>query len=152
MSNSMSNVPSEQAKETGHAVLLYDGVCGLCNGVVQYVLPRDTANTFYFASLQSDYAREILVKHKRNPDSLDTVYVVVDRNKDSEKLLSKSSAAIYVASKLGWPVALGQVLGILPRFIRDKLYDFVAANRYKWFGKHDVCMAPTQQDKERFLG
>ncbi len=150
--SSPPDVPSESSKETGHPVLLYDGVCGLCNGVVQFVLPRDPGNLFYFASLQSEYARSVLLRHKQDPDNLNTVYVVVDSNTREEHLLSKSSAAIYVASKLGAPLSLAPVFKILPLFIRDGLYDFVAANRYKWFGKHDVCLAPTPKDRERFLG
>lgn len=116
------------------------------------MLPRDKENLFYFASLQSDYARDILIKHKRDPDALNTFYIALNRNTPSEKLLSKSSAAIFVMSKLGPPFAFAPVLRILPPFFRDAVYDYVAANRYKWFGKHEVCMAPTASDKERFVG
>lgn len=140
------------SKETGCTVLMYDGVCGLCNNVVQFVLPRDTNRQFYFASLQSTYAREILQRYGKNPDVLSTVYCLENANTPAERLHSKSRAAICVASKLGFPLSLISAGIVLPGFVRDAMYDFVACNRYKWFGKHDVCMAPTPQDKERFLG
>lgn len=139
-------------KETGCTVLLYDGVCGLCNNVVQFVLPRDTRRKFYFASLQSEYAHQVLRRYGKNPDVLSTVYCLENANTADEKLHSKSRAAICVASKLGFPLSLMSIAIVLPAFVRDAMYDFVATNRYKWFGQHDVCLAPTAEDKERFLG
>lgn len=139
-------------KETGHAVLLYDGVCGLCNHVVQFVLPRDTRQQFFYASLQSDYAKDVLRRYGKDTETLSTVYCLENANTPKERLYSKSGAAICVASKLAFPASLLAAGKLVPEFLRDAMYDFVATNRYKWFGKHDVCMAPTAQDRERFLG
>lgn len=152
--SSSAETPNKAAapKETGCTVLLYDGVCGLCNNVVQFVLPRDHKQQFYFASLQSEYAHGILQRYGKNSDVLSTVYCLENANTADEKLHSKSRAVICVVSKLGFPLSLVSIGIILPSFVRDALYDFVATNRYKWFGKHDVCLAPTSQDKERFLG
>ena len=138
--------------ETGHSVLLYDGVCGLCNGLVQFVLPRDRHRHFYFAPLQSDYARMLLLRYGKNADDLNTFYVVAASNTPAEHLLFKSNAALYVLSQLGFPCVLTATAKVVPQGLRDKIYDFIAGNRYKWFGKRDMCLAPTPQDRERFLG
>lgn len=146
-----SPVNENLSKETGHAVLLFDGVCGLCSGCVQFVLPRDQHNRFYYAALQSDYAQSILSKYNKDPKDLDTVYVVADRNTPKERLLWKSSAVIYVCSQLGFPFKLAAAFNIVPKPFRDVMYDLVANNRYKWFGKHEMCMAPGPGDREKFL-
>lgn len=152
MNSSEARNQPNPAIEKGHAVILYDGVCGLCNGLVQFILPKDRQHFFYFASLQSEYARDILQKHGKNPDDLNTVYVVADRLTERERLLSKSSAALYVTQRLGFPFNLTFALRIIPPIILNMGYDVVASNRYKWFGKHDMCMAPLETDRQRFLG
>lgn len=133
------------------SVVLYDGVCGLCDHLVQFLLKRDDRDRFRFASLQSDVAAQLLQRHGTDAVDLDTVYVVVDYGKDGEKLLSRSDAIIHLLQRLGgiWSVvAAGK---ILPRAFRDSFYKFVATNRYRVFGKYDVCQMPEERFKFKFL-
>jgi predicted DCC family thiol-disulfide oxidoreductase YuxK len=133
-------------------ILLYDGVCGLCNRLVQFVLRRDHDAVFRFASLQSALAAHILTRHGANPNDLDTFYVVVNYNEDGEALLSRSDAVIEVLKQLGgiWRVA-AFALGIVPRFLRDWAYRVVARNRYRVFGRYDTCPLPSEATRSRFL-
>jgi predicted DCC family thiol-disulfide oxidoreductase YuxK len=130
-------------------VLLYDGVCGLCNRVVQFVLKHDTAARFRFASLQSDYAAGILQRHDVDPDELDTVYVV----SESGRLAARSDAVILVLHELGgfW-TGVATVLRVLPRPFRDWGYGAVARHRYRIFGKYESCLLPEKKYEDRFLG
>ncbi len=133
-------------------ILLYDGVCGLCNRFVQFILRRDRNAIFRFASLQSAVAARILARHGANPTDLDTVYVVVNPELPGEYLLSRSAAAIFVLKQLGglWrPVA--SLLQLLPNFLRDPAYNAVARHRYGIFGRSEVCPAPRDADHSRFL-
>ena len=135
-----------------HPILLYDGVCGLCNRLNQFVLRRDADGLFRFASLQSPLADRILTRHGANPRDLDTVYVVVSYNQPNESLLPCSEAVIFVLKQLAgiWrPV--GALLGLLPRWLRDWAYRLVARNRYRIFGRHDSCPLPSPEHRERFL-
>lgn len=128
-------------------ILLFDGVCNLCNGFVQFILQRDKEGVFRFASLQSEAGRELLVQHGLDPDSLDTVVLIED-----DKAYIQSDVPLRVAPRLdgfwGW-VGIFQ---FLPRALRDRIYRWVAANRYRWFGKREECMLPRPEWKERFLG
>jgi predicted DCC family thiol-disulfide oxidoreductase YuxK len=135
-----------------HPILLYDGVCGLCNRFVQFTLRRDRNAAFQFASLQSPFAARILARHGANPTTLDTVYVVLNQELPNETLLSRSDAALFVLWILGgsWrPVA--SLLRLLPRFFRDPAYNAVARHRYGIFGRSDVCTLPSDLDHSRFL-
>ena len=139
-------------------ILLYDGVCGLCNRFVQFILRRDRRAIFRFASLQSDFASRILSRHNLNPNVLDTLYVVVDsdsqtENKDSTDLpLARSDAALFVFKHLSgpWPAA-AFLLQLPPKFVRDSAYNFIARHRYRIFGRSDTCQLPRPQDRNRFL-
>jgi predicted DCC family thiol-disulfide oxidoreductase YuxK len=135
-----------------HPILLYDGVCGLCNRLVQFILRRDRNVVFRFASLQSVFAAAILARHGANPSILDTVYVVVDRELPSEYLLSRSDAVIFVLKQLpgAWQT-LAFVMRLVPEFLRDAVYNLVARNRYRLFGRSEVCALPSDQDRSRFL-
>jgi predicted DCC family thiol-disulfide oxidoreductase YuxK len=133
------------------SIILYDGVCGLCNRLNQFLLKRDHHDRFRFASLQSNFAKELLERHAIDPLDLDTVHVVVDYGKPNEKVLSRSDAIIHALSQIGgvWGVfAAGKVL---PRSLRDSLYKLVATNRYRLFGKYDVCLMPEERFKHKFL-
>ena len=135
-----------------HPILLYDGVCGLCNRFVQFVLRRDPNATFRFAWLQSAPAARILARHGANPTDLDTVYVVVNHDLPDEYLLSRSEAVLFVLRLLGglWrPTA--SLLQLLPKFLRDAAYNTVARHRYRIFGRSEVCTLPRDQDHSRFL-
>ncbi|HWZ46230.1 MAG TPA: DCC1-like thiol-disulfide oxidoreductase family protein [Candidatus Saccharimonadales bacterium] len=129
-------------------ILLYDGVCGLCNQTVQTVIRRDHEEIFRFAALQSGFARTILQKHGFDPGRLDTLIVVLEYQQAGERLLVKSEAAFYIARRLRMAA---RMFGILPRFLRDLLYDVVARWRYRIWGKSDTCMVPDARQRSRFI-
>jgi predicted DCC family thiol-disulfide oxidoreductase YuxK len=146
-----------------HPILLYDGVCGLCNRLVQFVLARDRNATFRFASLQSPLAAKILSRHNINPTNLGTVYVVVNpamtgsdptncQGDHIESLRSRSDAVLYVLHQLGgfW-CSVATLIQPLPKSLRDATYSAVARHRYRIFGRFDVCPMPRNQDRGRFL-
>jgi predicted DCC family thiol-disulfide oxidoreductase YuxK len=133
-------------------VLLYDGVCGLCNRLVRFVLRRDPGGRFRFASLQSGLAASILVRHGADRSDLDTMYLLLCDQRLGEKLVARSDAALAVLLQLGgvWRV-LGTILRIFPKGLRDKGYGWIARNRYRIFGKYDSCPLVDQQYRSRFL-
>jgi predicted DCC family thiol-disulfide oxidoreductase YuxK len=140
-----------------HPIILYDGVCGLCNRLNQFVLRRDREGIFRFASLQSALAARILARHGANPQDLDTVYVVLNHDltkeaQGDERLLPRSEAVIFVLKRLGgiWK-ALGLFVQLLPRVLRDWGYRVVARNRYRVFGRFDTCMLPSARDRSKFI-
>ena len=133
------------------SVVLYDGVCGLCNRLNQFLLKRDRHDRFRFASLQSDVAAQLLQRHGTDAVDLDTVYVVVDYGKPDERLLSRSDAIIHVLQRLGGIWAFAAAGNVLPKQLRDAFYKVVATNRYRVFGKYDVCLMPEERYKEKFL-
>ena len=133
------------------SVVLYDGVCGLCNNLVQFLLKRDQRDRFRFASLQSDVASQLLQRHGTDAADLDTVYVVVDYGKPSERLLSRSDAIIHLLQRLGGVWAVFAAGKILPKSFRDSFYKFVATNRYRVFGKYDACLMPEERFENKFL-
>ena len=127
-------------------VILFDGVCNLCNRSVNFILKRDSGKIYKFASLQSDAAINIFNKHNLNLDKFDTIVLIKD-----QKVYQKSNAILEVTRSLGglWPLLY--VFKLIPRFLRDALYNYLAKNRYSWFGKSDQCRVPTPDLKERFL-
>jgi predicted DCC family thiol-disulfide oxidoreductase YuxK len=135
-----------------HPILLYDGVCGLCNRLNQFVLRRDPAGIFRFASLQSALAIRILARHGADAADLDTVYVVVNPDQPDENLLARSNAVIFVLKQLGgfWRF-MGFLLQFNPRFLRDRGYRVVARNRYRFFGRSETCFLPSPENRDRFL-
>jgi len=135
-----------------HPIILYDGVCGLCNRLVQFVLRHDSRDRFLFAALQSDFANRVLRQHAATAEELDTVYVVLDHALRGERLASRSDAAVVVLKELGrgWSVLAG-VLRLFPGWLRNWAYNLVARNRYRIFGKHDSCPIPSEKDRSKFL-
>jgi predicted DCC family thiol-disulfide oxidoreductase YuxK len=135
-----------------YPILLYDGVCGLCNRLNQFVLRHDPDSVFRFASLQSLLAASILARHGANATDLDTVYVVQNCDSPGEKLLARSDAVVFVGKQLGgiWRVLAG-CFNILPRFLRDWIYNRVARNRYRIFGRFETCLLPSPETRDRFL-
>ncbi|GAA0893173.1 thiol-disulfide oxidoreductase DCC family protein [Fulvivirga kasyanovii] len=128
-------------------LILFDGVCNLCNGSVSFVLDRDHARRFVFGSLQSERSKEILHSYNYDTEALNSIVVITK----SGKLMTRSDAALYIARQLpgGWKLLY--IFKIIPRFIRDAVYDLIAANRYKWFGRQDACRMPNPELKQRFL-
>ena len=134
----------------GVHLVLYDGVCGLCNAICQSILARDRRGVFAFASLQSATGRAWLERFNRNVDALDTFYLVKDYLA-SPVILEKSNAALAVAAALGAPWSWTAVFRVVPHVLRDALYDFVARHRYQWFGRYETCLIPTPEQRARFL-
>ncbi len=130
-------------------IILFDGVCNLCNSAVQWVIERDKEERFYFASLQSDAARRELeeLMGAEEIDALPDSIVLLD----SEGAHTRSAAALRIARGLGSPYSLLRLGVVLPRPIRDALYDLIARHRYRWFGRRDTCMTPTPDLAARFL-
>ena len=133
-------------------IILYDGVCGLCDRSVKFVLKRDHSDVFRFASLQSDFAGQILRRHGVSPADLDTMYVVLDYRQPSERLLSRSDAAVFISQHLTWFWRIAAaLLRIVPRPLRELGYRLIARHRYRLFGKYDTCMLPAAEDRSKFL-
>jgi predicted DCC family thiol-disulfide oxidoreductase YuxK len=135
----------------GGDIVLYDGVCGLCNGVTRFILRRDAARRFRFASLQSDFARSALARYGRDPRDVDTIYVIVDHEGPAERLLAKSSAILYVLRRIGGPWRLADLLRVLPPRVLDRGYDRFIRHRYRIFGRLDACPLPRPEDAARFI-
>jgi predicted DCC family thiol-disulfide oxidoreductase YuxK len=127
-------------------VVLFDGVCNLCNGVVRFIIARDRRARFTFASLQSASA-ERLVAGRLTIGAMPETLVLVE----GDRIYTQSDAALRIAKGLGFPWFLASMFLAVPRVIRDQAYAFVARNRYRWFGRRDVCMVPTPAWRDRFL-
>jgi predicted DCC family thiol-disulfide oxidoreductase YuxK len=137
---------------TAGPILFYDGVCGLCNTLVQFLLKHDKHGRLRFASLQSDFAEKVLRRHGFDPKDLDTLHVVENYEQQNERLLQRSDAVLRAGRELGghWSV-LAAIAKIVPRSLRDIAYRFVAQNRYRVFGKYETCMLPDPDQRSRFL-
>jgi len=133
-------------------IVLYDGVCGLCNRMVQFLLKHDKDARLRFASLQSEFAEKVLRRHGLDPKDLDTVHVVENYDQPNERVLQRSDAVLRAGRELGvfWS-ASASVARVIPRPLRDLAYRFVATNRYRMFGKYDTCMLPDPGQRSRFL-
>jgi predicted DCC family thiol-disulfide oxidoreductase YuxK len=133
-------------------ILFYDGVCVLCNRLVQFLLKHDLDGRLRFASLQSDFADRVLRKHGIDPKDLDTLHVVENYQQPNEQVLQRSDAVLRASRELGglWS-ALAALAKLVPRPLRDLCYRFVAENRYRVFGKYDTCMLPDPKQRSRFL-
>ncbi len=133
-------------------IILYDGVCGLCNSLVQFLLKHDKSGRLRFASLQSDFAEQVLRRHGFDAKDLDTLHVVENYDQPNERVLQRSDAILRAGRELGgfW-TASSSVARIVPRPLRDLVYRFVATNRYRVFGKYDTCMLPDPNQRSRFL-
>lgn len=135
-----------------NGVILYDGVCGLCNGFVQFVLRRDICAQFLFAPLQGEYAKGVFSRHAPDAGLLETVVLVLSPGTMAETLLLRSDAAAEVLIRLGGGCrAWGSLLRLLPRAFRDAGYRAIARNRYQIFGKLKECPLPDAQTRARFL-
>lgn len=126
-------------------IILFDGVCNLCNGAVQFVIKHDPEGKYLFASLQSEEGKRLL-QHFQLPQDLSS-FVLIENN----KVYIRSTGALKVAKQLKGAIKLLYAFMIVPKFIRDAVYNWIARNRYTWFGKKDECMLPTPELKARFL-
>lgn len=132
-------------------LILYDGVCGLCNGFVRFLLPRDRHDRLRFASLQSGFARDLLARHGEDARDLGTVYVVVNGRDGGVRLLRKSRAVLHVVRGLGGMWRVAALLAVCPPGLLDAGYDLVAKNRYRLFGKYEACLMPDPKWRDKFI-
>lgn len=133
----------------GSHLLLYDGLCGLCSHLVQFVLARDREGLFHFASLQSPIG--MAATGGSSGEDLATFYVIANYRTAQATQLTKAGAALFVARSLGWPWKFAGFFGVLPRAVLDRMYDLVARNRYGIFGRHEHCLIPQPQYRKRFI-
>jgi len=131
---------------TNHSVILFDGICNLCNGFVQFVIKRDRKGYFHFGSLQSPEAQKLIQRFNLDAENGKTIVLVEDN-----KIYARSPAVLRVARKLDGPWKLCYAFIVIPKTIRDFVYNFIAERRYKWFGKREQCLVPTPELKERFI-
>jgi len=132
--------------EVHNSVIIFDGVCNLCNGAVNFIIDRDTSANFQFAPMQSASATKILATLNLSRNNFDSIILI-----ENGKFYIKSTAALRICKKLGalWPLLY--IFILIPRTIRDYFYDIVAKNRYQWFGKREKCILPNAEIESRFL-
>jgi predicted DCC family thiol-disulfide oxidoreductase YuxK len=139
------------AAGAGEDLVLYDGACGLCSRLVRFVIRRDPAGRFVFASLQGAVGRATLARLGRPDPALDTM-CVVSSHRTAPVLLERSRAALFVAAGLPRPWSWLGALGILPRGLLDGVYDLVARHRHGIFPRPEGCLVPRPEERDRFLG
>jgi predicted DCC family thiol-disulfide oxidoreductase YuxK len=127
-------------------IILFDGVCNLCDNAVQFIIRHDPGEKFLFASLQGEFGQQ-LMKQYNLPSANFNSFILLQNN----KVFNKSTGALKVAKQIKGAWKLLYIFIVVPKFIRDAVYTWIANNRYKWFGKKDDCMIPTPQLKTRFL-
>jgi predicted DCC family thiol-disulfide oxidoreductase YuxK len=135
----------------GHHLVLYDGVCALCDRLLHFLIERDRRGVFSFASLQSATGAGMVERFGGNPSALTSFCVVVDYRTNHARMLIKSRAALFVASELGWPWKGAIMFRGLPTAILDSAYDVVARHRYRVFGRFEVCQIPRPEIRQRFI-
>lgn len=127
-------------------ILLFDGYCNLCSGSVVFIIKREKRDTFRFTSLQSKFAQELLSKLNSDGNIPDSIVLV-----EADEMHYKSKAALEVARRLKFPWPLFYIFIVIPPFIRDWMYDFIAKRRYRWFGKKQQCFVPQKDVQHKFL-
>jgi predicted DCC family thiol-disulfide oxidoreductase YuxK len=129
-----------------YEIILFDGVCNLCNNAVDFIIKRDKKDRFRFGALQDPIVINLLKDYKINPDYLDSIILI-----RGDKVFYKSKAALEIARNLGGLWRAMYIFNIVPTLTRDSIYDWIAKNRYRWFGKNDTCRLPTPEEKAKFL-
>ncbi len=137
----MLNIQSDKS------LILFDGVCNLCNTSVQFVIKHDKANKYLFTPLQSKIGQQVIKAYNLDTTKVDSILLY---SKD-KGLKIKSTAALHIAKDLGFPINVLSQFLVIPRFVRDWVYDYIAKNRYKWYGKKESCMIPTPELQSKFL-
>ncbi len=127
-------------------VVLFDGVCNLCNSSVNWIIDHDKKNEFRFASLQSEYGQRMVQQYNISGNYMDTVVLI-----KNDRAYLRSAAVLQVLRGIGGIYSLAMVFYIFPAFIRDVVYNFIAKNRYRWFGKQESCRIPTPELKAKFI-
>jgi predicted DCC family thiol-disulfide oxidoreductase YuxK len=137
--------------EEGRHLVLYDGVCGLCSRLLQFLLEHDRRRVFSFAPLQGGRGRATVARWGGNPDELTTFHVIANFQTADARMLTKGAAAVFVAGELGWPWKAMRLAGILPVWLLNCAYDAVARSRYRVFGRYDQCLLPRPEFRSRFI-
>lgn len=127
-------------------IILFDGICNLCNSSIQKIIENDDKNIFRFASLQSDFGQEFLNKHHFPQNEYNSMVLI-----DGEKFYTRSDAALRIGKELKGIYKISGLLLFIPKFIRNAVYDIIAKNRYNWFGKKESCWLPTPELKQKFI-
>jgi predicted DCC family thiol-disulfide oxidoreductase YuxK len=148
----MAVLPAQAPSQAqGTHLVLYDGVCGLCNRLLQFLLKHDRRGVFRFASLQSATGKATVARWGGNPEVLSSFYVIADFRTADARFITKSTAALFVAGELGWPWKAARVARVLPIALRDGVYDVIARTRYRVFGRYEQCPIPSEEDRKRFI-
>jgi predicted DCC family thiol-disulfide oxidoreductase YuxK len=135
----------------GAHLFLYDGECGLCSRMLRFLLQHDRRGVFRFAPLQGPTGKAIVRDAGANPHDLTSMYVVANYRTLAATVLTRSQAALFAAGELGWPWKIARAANVLPEGLLDRLYAFVARNRYSIFGRNDRCLAPTDEFRDRLV-
>lgn len=131
---------------SNNGIILFDGVCNFCNNSINLVIRKDKRDYFSFAPLQSEAGKILTQKFNIDTSKTDSVLLI-----ENDTLYSKSTAALRIARKMSGLFPLCYALIIIPKFLRDSIYDYIAKRRYKWFGKKESCMVPTPEIRKKFL-
>ena len=142
-----SELRKSQDAVPGKKIILFDGVCNLCNGAIQFMIKHDKEDAFRYAALQSDIGRELIAERNIDTEKIDSIVLI----EPGVAYYTKSDAALQIGKHLKGYRTLSSILLGIPRGIRDIVYDFIARNRYTWYGKKEECMIPTPELKAKFL-
>ena len=137
-----------RANPSTNPVILFDGHCNLCNGWVKWVLKRDRKALYRFSSLQSDFGKQLMVNNGKSPEALESVVLF---HPEEGNLYTHSTAALRIAEGLGGIYRLAGILRIFPRGLRNLVYNWIARNRYRWFGRSESCWLPRPEWQDRFV-
>lgn len=133
--------------ESDKKIILFDGVCNLCNGAIQFMIKHDTKDTFRYAALQSDIGKKLIAERNIDTDNVDSIILI----EPGVAYYNKSDAALQIGKQLKGYRTISSLLYLLPSGLRNIVYDFIAQNRYKWYGKKEACMIPAPELKAKFL-
>jgi predicted DCC family thiol-disulfide oxidoreductase YuxK len=140
-----------EAVTPGNTVVLFDGVCAVCNRAVRFLLARDRKDKFRYAPLQSAFAAQAAARHGRDARDLDSLYVIADYGTPSERFYAKAEGILHLIDEIGGAWRLAGALRLLPAHLLDWGYDTFVKNRYRWFGKYDSCPIPTAEERAKFI-
>lgn len=134
--------------ENQHKIVLFDGVCNLCNGAIQFMIKHDKKDVFRYAALQSDVGKKLVAERHIDTEKLDSIILI----EPGIAYYDKSDAALEIGKHLEGYRTISSILSLIPMSLRNIVYDFIARNRYRWYGKKEECMIPTPALKAKFLG
>ena len=135
----------------GDHLVLFDGVCGFCSRLVEFIVEHDRRAVFNFASLQGAVGRTTVERFGGDPDELSSFHVLANYRTSKPQMFSRGSAALFVARELGWPWKVAVVARVLPAAVLDRVYNVIARNRYRVLGRRDECLIPRPEFRDRFV-